>query len=186
MGNLQKNKKAVSNALFVGAIVVLLIVCGVIGLTAVNLQNRVDTLQTNYIQLSNDYNNLQQQIRNLQTSVNELNQQIAGTPTPIPVSQTEKVAIQAVSINSSKIATVYTQSLSGRTITIVQGILKDSSGNTVFDTHNEIGASTLAEGGMLREIYLDFSSVTMYSGRAYTVTLVSAEGNSFVSPAFTF
>ena len=99
----------------------------------------------------------------------------------------EKVTVQAVSYSGTTL-TVYVQQTGGPAATINGLIVKDSSGNTVASATN-IGVApspspttvTLTSGTLTTIT----ASATISTPGAYTVTVTTAAGGSFVSPSFT-
>ncbi len=89
----------------------------------------------------------------------------------------EKVAIQGVNVGS---AVVLAQNTGSGTVTITSAIVKDANGNIV--------GTPLATGGSLDAGVVGNIPFTVPAAltvdATYTVTLVSAKGGSFVSPAF--
>jgi flagellin-like protein len=94
----------------------------------------------------------------------------------------EKVTIQAAQYASGTI-TVYAQSTTS-TVSITSAIVKDASGNVVgtpytFDTAAPITST-------LDNVDVPFALTEFNPGtNSYTVTLISSQGGSFVSPSFT-
>jgi len=92
----------------------------------------------------------------------------------------EKVAIEAVQGNGTTV-TAWAKSTGGGPVTIQEAILKDSAGSVV-QVVTTVTNGLLAANGALGTVTCTFSS--MSAGNLYTVTLVSKEGNQFVSPTF--
>ena len=91
----------------------------------------------------------------------------------------EKVAIEAVNATSGGV-TAWCKSTGGGLVRIDEAILKDSAG---IVQQVDIGVATdLPASGMLTRV--DCSFTGLIAGEVYTVTLVSKEGNQFVSPTF--
>jgi len=92
----------------------------------------------------------------------------------------EKVAIEAV---ESTVGTVsaWSKSTGGGPVDINEAILKDSSG-LVVDVDIAVVNGGLPADGTLTEVQCSFTG--MANTTLYTVTLVSKEGNQFVSPTF--
>jgi hypothetical protein len=183
MRELRKNTKAISDVLFVVFVAILVVACVVIGFMGFlninslqndknTLQGNLNVLQSNYEKLQTDYQNSQAQLTSLLT---ELNSQNSTNPivTPTPVIETEKLVI----IGVDKAGTVFMQNSGNVDITIIEEIIKDSTGNTVSSFTN---ATTINAG------YSKTMEITLPTANGeYTVTLGSAKGNSFVSPTFT-
>jgi len=94
----------------------------------------------------------------------------------------EKVAIQAVVVSGSTV-TLHCKSTGGGAVEITDAILKSSSGDTVEVI--SLGTSVLLPAdGTLTDVACPFAAASVVSGNSYTVALVSAAGNQFVSPAF--
>lgn len=89
----------------------------------------------------------------------------------------EKVAIQAVSSSDQDI-TVYAQSLSGGKVTLNSVIVKDAAGAVVG---TPISDATEIEADLTN---VSVTATGLQVGYSYTVTLVSSNGGSFVSPSF--
>ncbi|MGQ9679979.1 MAG: archaellin/type IV pilin N-terminal domain-containing protein [Candidatus Bathyarchaeia archaeon] len=92
----------------------------------------------------------------------------------------EKVAIQAITVDDSGKVTVYAKSVGGGDVTITDYIIKDASGNAkkVDSLGEEV---VLDSDGSMKDITI--TGIDLGSG-TYTVTLVSKNGNQFVSPSF--
>lgn len=96
----------------------------------------------------------------------------------------EKVAIEAAGGDSATgLASVWAKSTGGGDVVIQDAILKDASGKTI-EVVTLAAAVTLPSDGTLTTINVNFAAASMNAGYTYTVTLVSKEGNQFVSPAF--
>ena len=95
----------------------------------------------------------------------------------------EKISVQASSYDSTgKIVTLYAQSTGGPLppTTGLNIIIKDVSGNTV----TSISATSAAwTGGALAKVTSTALTTGLTTG-AYTATLVTPAGGSFVSPSF--
>ena len=96
----------------------------------------------------------------------------------------EKVAVQSASVATGDTAiTVYYQSTGGPIPTVTSLVVKDSSGNSV-ETITAIGGGATPTGtGALTQLTAT-AAPALTSGTAYTVTLVTKAGGSFVSPSF--
>lgn len=94
----------------------------------------------------------------------------------------EKVAIQAVQVNADDTITVYATSQTS-TVTIQNVIFKDANGNVVDEPKVPTGSSDITSDigtGIL--IPAPIWNTGTFS---YTITLVSTQGNQFISPSFT-
>jgi flagellin-like protein len=91
----------------------------------------------------------------------------------------EKVAIEAVEATTSQVK-AWSKSTGGGPVNIMEAILKDSAG-LVVEVATSVTNGLLPANGTLTDVTCSF---TMTSGDLYTVTLVSEEGNQFVSPTF--
>jgi flagellin-like protein len=91
----------------------------------------------------------------------------------------EKVAIEAI-YTSNTTVTAYAKSTGGGDVSIMEAILKDSAGNVV--QVDKTVSTVLYADGKLYDVVCNFGS--MVPSKVYTVTLVSKEGNQFVSPTF--
>lgn len=195
MVNVSKNSGTVSRTVFVITIVVLLVVCVVSGFVGYQLKPlAIDSqFDPNYQSLQSSYNQLQSCYQNLTSEYNQLNSQYqqlllpggSTTPTPTPGTQ-EEVAIQGVSFDSAnKIVTIYAQSKGSLTPVVNSIIIKDAAGNTV----TTVGIGTISPAvtgnalatGTLYTIPSTKLTITLAPG-AYTATLVTYAGNSFISP----
>ena len=101
-------------------------------------------------------------------------------PHPEPVSNHEKLAIQAVNVESNNTILVLAQSMNYNrtTVNIDSAIFKDSEGNVVYTDRTTNATLT---NGNLTEIKVHYESLPSAS---YTVTLTTKAGNQFVSPSF--
>ena len=90
----------------------------------------------------------------------------------------EKVAIEAVAGTGSTV-TAWSKSTGGGPVNIMEAILKDSAG--LVEDVDEAVDTILPADGTLTAVNCTF---TMVAGDLYTVTLVSEEGNQFVSATF--
>ena len=90
----------------------------------------------------------------------------------------EKVSIQAVEVTDTGV-TVYAMSNTGL-VALDTAIIRDSQGNVATD-----GAGLPIGGGPIATTLTDLTvAYTFPASGSYTVTLVTAVGNSFVSPSF--
>jgi archaeal type IV pilus assembly protein PilA len=98
----------------------------------------------------------------------------------------EKVSIQAASNTAADEVTVYAQASAG-SVTIDSALLKDSSGAVVdvaSAADGDIVPATI--DATLTSVVITFPTAnSIDTGSAYTVTLVSTKGGSFVSTSFT-
>jgi flagellin-like protein len=90
----------------------------------------------------------------------------------------EKVAIEAVQATTTDVF-AYAKSTGGGPVNIMEAILKDSAG-LVEDVDEGVDQILPADGTLVNVT----CSFALVSGDLYTVTLVSEEGNQFVSPTF--
>ncbi len=175
MSNLFKNSKAVGNAIFTGAVAVLLIAIVALGFIMSNkidtLQTEKNTLQASYDQLDSSYAQLYSQYQQLITSP------IAGS-TPIAK---EIMIIQAVAASTNN-CTVTAQTTGSYTIIVANVILKDSVGN-VAETIPLNGTAGWAVTHTWTDIPVD-PQTSLISNNTYTLTLVTKGWGSFVSPSF--
>lgn len=96
----------------------------------------------------------------------------------------EKVAIEAVGGDSATgLVSAYAKSVGGGTVIIEDAILKDASGTTI-EVLTLPASVTLPNTATLTQVDCTFAAASMTAGNLYTVTLVSKEGNQFVSPSF--
>lgn len=96
----------------------------------------------------------------------------------------EKVAIEAAGGDSATgLVSIWAKSTGGGDVVIQDAILKDASGKTI-EVVTLAAAATLPSDGTLTTINVNYAVASMNAGYTYTVTLVSKEGNQFVSPAF--
>jgi len=95
----------------------------------------------------------------------------------------EKVAIEAVAANASTgTVTVYCKSTGGGTVDVTEAILKNSAGQTLDVDYDVVGP--LPADGTLLAVSCTFATDKVVAGNTYTVTLVTKEGNQFVSATF--
>jgi flagellin-like protein len=96
----------------------------------------------------------------------------------------EKVTIQATQYDATTGLTVYAQSTTS-TVTISSAIVKDASGNVVGAPITVTTGTGNPITSTLTGLVVDTSGITFATGtNSYTVTLVSSQGGSFVSPSF--
>jgi hypothetical protein len=165
MNHFYKNKRAVSNSI----LAVLILICVAIGLISFYLQSEINSLQTNN-------QNLQSKISDLQSSYSQLNNRYQD----LLIAQ-DTATIKGVSIVNDNTILVSANSLSGKDISIIQAIVKDTSGNTKA---TDLGVSAILPANENPiKIILNLNN-NLNSGN-YTVTLYSRNGASFVSPVFT-
>ncbi len=154
---------------------------------------------------------LQAQVVSLQSQLNQLKsgaptptQQVSSTPTltptptansgptqtptptnnitPLPTASdtpmtNETAEIQSVSLNGSTL-TVYARSTSATDITLQSAIVKTDDGSP---KGTYVISATLPRSGELTTITFDTNQVSLNLG-TYTITLISTNGTSFVSP----
>ncbi len=94
----------------------------------------------------------------------------------------EKMSIQAVQVTSGTALDVFAQSQSGNINIADKCIIKDSGGNVV-DANAAID-NTAPVTNALTDLLVTPSGTGLTSG-SYTVTVITALGNQFVSPSFT-
>jgi hypothetical protein len=108
----------------------------------------------------------------------------------LTLSTNEKITIQAVSYDStSRVLTIYAQSQTTDASPALKGItVKDASGNTVANlgigTITPVTTGNTLASGTLYIIQSTVNPNGLNIG-AFTATLVTVAGNSFVSPSFT-
>ncbi len=90
----------------------------------------------------------------------------------------EKVAVQGV---DPTVPVAYAQNTGSTSVFIVNAIVKDSSGNILTNTPLATPVELLTSGA-LASVGIDLTGAV--SGSSYTVTVVSDNGGSFVSPSF--
>jgi flagellin-like protein len=96
----------------------------------------------------------------------------------------EKVAIEAVGGSAATgLVSAYAKSVGGGSVIIEDALLKDSSGTTI-EVLTLAASVTLPNTAALTQVDCAFAMTSMTAGNVYTVTLVSREGNQFVSPSF--
>ena len=104
----------------------------------------------------------------------------------------EKVAIQAISGNATAVTiTVYGQSMGGGPVGLDSAIVKDYQGSVVevvADTSIDDNDGDATDIPMLEadltQLDITVGASTLAAGESFTVTLVTTEGNSFVSQSF--
>jgi flagellin-like protein len=95
----------------------------------------------------------------------------------------EKVAVEAVVANAANDSViVYCKSTGGGDVIIQDVIVKSASGQTLEVA--TVADVTLLSDGTLGTVNCAFASADLVAGYTYTVTLVSKEGNQFVSASF--
>lgn len=97
----------------------------------------------------------------------------------------QKMSVQAASIDATgTTVTAYCQSTAGGDIALDSALLKDSSNNVV-------GTGVIATGSPVDNtlttvtITITWTGATFASGSTYSITIVSTQGGTFVSPSFT-
>jgi flagellin-like protein len=93
----------------------------------------------------------------------------------------EKVAIEAVECQVLGTVSAWSKSTGGGPVVITEAILKDTAG-LVVDVDPAVTNGALPADGTLTEVQCSFANMTATT--LYTVSLVSKEGNQFVSPTF--
>jgi flagellin-like protein len=91
----------------------------------------------------------------------------------------EKMAIQAVSYESVTGITLYAQSLTGSSIELDSALIRNAAG--VVQSNEDLSAADPIDS-TLTEITIPF---TPTEAGSYSVTLVTVNGNNFVSSSFT-
>lgn len=119
-----------------------------------------------------------------------------STPTPQPTVTQGTVAVQAVQVTAaptggaSLTLTIYAQA-QGNPVGLSNVILKDAGGNVKATTttiaYTAPSGATSVQTGLttLTATYTGISPALATGTSTYTVTLVGANGGSFVSPSFT-
>jgi flagellin-like protein len=96
----------------------------------------------------------------------------------------EKVAVQSASVATGDAAlSVYYQSTGGPIPTVTGLVVKNSAGNSVETITAITTGATPSGTGVLTPLTAT-AAPALTSGSAYTVTLVTKAGGSFVSPSF--
>ena len=92
----------------------------------------------------------------------------------------EKVAIEAIEANVTGVR-AHAKSTGGGDVIVTEAILKDAAGQVLqVSDCNDV---TLPAAGTLEPVDCGFT-YALLKGYVYTVTLVSKEGNQYVSPTF--
>ncbi|MGA2683382.1 MAG: hypothetical protein ABSF44_16480 [Candidatus Bathyarchaeia archaeon] len=95
----------------------------------------------------------------------------------------EKVAVQSAAAPTDATLSVYYQSTGGPIPTVTGLVVKDSSGNSLETITAITTGATPSGTGALTQLTAT-ANPALTSGTAYTVTLVTKAGGSFVSPSF--
>jgi len=173
------NSTAKINKILIGSIIILLLICSILCFLTFNVQNRLNALQSNYNQLAIDYSNTQNKLNNLQSSISDLNEAI------ITSNSQERIRIARIAdVNESRL-TVIAESLSGIDVVIVDAIIRDSSGNIFAQNNQEMSPQILPAMRSLVHFDINFPHANLSFGTAYTITLITEEGNNFTSTPFT-
>ena len=96
---------------------------------------------------------------------------------------TERVVIQNVSVIQGGLL-VTAKAKAGEDVTIAIAWIKYTNGTIA--TRGDMPSTVLPMDGTLKDITVILPPGSLSSGTNYMVTLVSLEGESFVSPTFTF
>lgn len=177
MSKMLKNSRAVSKAVLVTIIVIVLAVCVTAGFAVYQLRPANNPSPT-------------------PTPTIAPTPTPTATPTPQPTNDQggtaaqEKISIQGVSYDAgSKVLTIYAQSTTISDVTPVANgiIIKDTSGNTVvtlgIGTISPTATGNALAAGTLYDIQSTVYSTGLNAG-TYTATLTTSAGGSFVSPSF--
>lgn len=103
---------------------------------------------------------------------------IGGLDHYFPVSNGEGLIVSSVFTNGTENAVFIEVTSQSKDITIDGVVIKNSTGTTVSNSQT----ADLVLEGETRTLRVNFNATT---AGAYTVTLVTTKGNSFVSPPFT-
>jgi flagellin-like protein len=94
---------------------------------------------------------------------------------------TEKVTVQGASISVASGVTVYAQSTNSLNVTVTSLIIKNTNGDVVSNLALTTG-NLLTNNGALVTIGPITGATNIVAGTAYSITLTTARGGSFVSP----
>src|SRR5512137_1379158 len=94
----------------------------------------------------------------------------------------EKVTVQGFAIKTTGAFTVYAQSTNQIDVTVNSVIIKDGSGTTIGIVSTLTGTPKLDKSGSISTLGGSILPVPSLSG-AYTATLTTSSGGSFVSPS---
>ena len=94
----------------------------------------------------------------------------------------EKAAVQGVTVNTDGTLSIYANCVEGGPIAITGVLVKDSTGKTIASPAIGADVSLDADGTLAT---ITTAAVTTFAdNEAYTVTLTSSNGGSFVSSSF--
>jgi archaeal type IV pilus assembly protein PilA len=94
---------------------------------------------------------------------------------------TEKVAVQGVTLSVANGLTIYAQSTNNVNVTINSAVIKNPNGDIVWATPSTWAGATLLSTGALTTMGPITGLTGVSAGNAYTVTIVSSKGGSFVA-----
>ncbi len=135
----------------------------------------------------NQIADLQNQVTALENFILLDSQKSAGLPlarAPSPSQNlTEKAVIQNVSVITGGLL-VWAKATASQDVTINAGWIKDTNGTivTIADPYSTV----LPMDGTLKSITVLLPYGALTSGSNYTLTLISVDGDFFVSPTFTY
>ena len=167
------------NRSLIGLILILIIICSLTAGFALNIQNNLSSLQSNYYRLSNENQNLQNRLNSLQSSLNNIENDILLN------SSQERIQIVFVSAIDENTVTVRAKSLTGVDIVVVDAVVRDSSDQAFAQNNNQMTPTILSAMGGYKTFDINFQNANFALGTAYSITLITEKGNSFTYPSFT-
>ena len=181
VANFIKTSKATSKSVLITVVAIVVIICVTAGFIAYLYTPSTDTEDANSQTPS-------------QTFSPTATPTAKETPTNSPIVTAppldEKISIQTVQYDQNKkVVTIYAQSLT-ETSALDSIIIKDASENTVATlgicsiSPNTTG--NILAVGTLYSIQSTANSQSLITGSAYTATLTTVTGSSFVSPVFIY
>jgi hypothetical protein len=169
-----------SSKVLIGSIFILIIICSALGFITLNIQNKLNSLQSNYNQLATSNSNLQNNLNNLQSSLRQLDDDVAAS------NSQERISTNIIWTVNENTLQVSAQCLSGIDVVIVDAVLRDSVnneiGNVIAQNNGQMQPQIIPASRTFVHFDVSFPTAHLASGYTYTVTLISQKGNSFTFP----
>lgn len=169
-----------SSKVLTGLLLILVIICSALSFITLDIQNRLNSLKSNYDQLVTDNSNLQNSLNNLRSSVNQLSDDIISS------NSQERISTNGVFVVNESALRVIAQCLSGVDVVIVDAVLRDSFNNVIgsiiAQNNRQMQPQIIPASRAITGFEISFPNAHIASGYSYAITLVSQKGNSFTFP----